>query len=71
MSDAQPSPEILVTHWDDIAPRERESQVLDEEPGQVIAMTKAPESASAALDVLLMDATDSTGSRFVPPGAAT
>lgn len=60
-----------MTDWDDIAPRERESQVLDDEPGEMIAMTKAPEAASAALDVLLMDATDSTGSRFVRPGAAT
>ncbi len=33
-------------------------------------MRKAPEAASAALYVLLMDATDSTGSRFVGPGAA-
>src|SRR4051794_17111551 len=33
-------------------------------------MTKAPEAASAALDVLLTDATDATGSRFVRPGAA-
>ena len=33
-------------------------------------MTKAPEAAQSALDVLLMDATDSTGSRFVRPGAA-
>ena len=33
-------------------------------------MTKAPEAAQAALDVLLTDATDSTGSRFVRPGAA-
>src|SRR5512132_3167250 len=42
----------------------------NEEPGEVIAMTKAPEAASAALDVLLTDATDSAGSRFVRPGAA-
>ena len=33
-------------------------------------MTKAPEAASAALDVLLTDATDGTRSRFVRPGAA-
>ena len=32
-------------------------------------MTKAPEAANAALDVLLTDATDS-GSRFMRPGAA-
>jgi polyhydroxyalkanoate synthase len=33
-------------------------------------VTKTPEAASAALDVLLTDATDATGSRFVRPGAA-
>src|SRR3954452_6468021 len=40
------------------------------EPGEVIAMTKAPEAAEAALDVLLTDAADGTRSRFVRPGAA-
>ena len=33
-------------------------------------MTKAPEAAEAALDVLLTDASDGTRSRFVRPGAA-
>ena len=33
------------------------------------AVSKAPEAAQSALDVLLMDATDSTRSRFVRPGA--
>src|SRR3954447_23570392 len=40
------------------------------EPGEVIRMTKAPEAAEAALDVLLTDASDGTRSRFVRPGAA-
>jgi polyhydroxyalkanoate synthase subunit PhaC len=40
------------------------------EPEEVIAMTKVPEAADAALDVLLTDAADGTRSRFVRPGAA-
>src|SRR3954470_1857871 len=40
------------------------------EPGEVIAMTKAPEEAEAALDVLLTDAADGPRSRFVRPGVA-
>src|SRR6188472_4672942 len=33
-------------------------------------MTRAPEAADAALDVLLTEAADGTRSRFVAPGAA-
>jgi polyhydroxyalkanoate synthase subunit PhaC len=40
------------------------------EPGEVIAMTKVPEAADAALDVLLTDASDGGHMRFVQPSAA-
>jgi polyhydroxyalkanoate synthase len=43
---------------------------LSMEPGEVIQMTKAPEAAQAALDVLLTDASDGGPTRFVRPGAA-
>src|SRR5262245_38539430 len=48
----------------------RERVTFHMEPGEVIRMTKAPEAAEAALDVLLTDASDGGRSRFVRPGAA-